>query len=132
MPGAKQSRRQRSAAEADAFQRAVSDARDRHNLSDIVARHTALRKRGGRELVGLCPFHDERTPSFEVNDAKGTYYCHGCGAGGDAITLLMKKDGMPFADAVEWLLGDSLPVVPPEERTRRKEADARETAERIA
>lgn len=116
----------------EAAVRAASDARDRHYMSAVAERHTVLRKRGARELVGLCPFHDERSPSFEVNDAKGTYYCHGCGASGDAITYLMKKDRMPFADSVEWLLGDSLPVVSPEERTRRKEADARLTAERIA
>lgn len=131
MPGANQPRRQRSAAETDAFHRAVNDARDRHNLSDIVARHTALRKRGGRELVGLCPFHAEKSPSFEVNDAKGVYYCHGCGAHGDAFKFLMRKDGMTFRQAFEALTGDAFPVVSEEERTRRKEADARLTAERI-
>lgn len=116
----------------EAAVRAAQEARDRHYMSAVAERHTAFRKRGPRELVGLCPFHEERTPSFEVNDAKGTYYCHGCGASGDAITYLMKKEGMPFADAVEWLLGASLPVVSPEERARRKEADASLTAARIA
>lgn len=132
MPGARQPRRQRSAAETDAFQRAVRDARDRHNLSDVVARHTALRKRGGREMVGLCPFHAEKSPSFEVNDAKGVYHCHGCGVSGDAFKFLMEKDGITFRQAFEALTGDAFPVVSEEERTRRKEADARETAERIA
>lgn len=67
--------RQRTADEAATFQRLVDEARQRHNLSDVIGRHTVLKKRGAREVVGLCPFHSERTPSFEVNDAKGTYHC---------------------------------------------------------
>lgn len=132
MSGARSPRRQRSAADTEAFQRSVSDARDRRNLSDVVRRYTTLRKRGARELVGLCPFHSEKSPSFEVNDAKGQYYCHGCGVSGDAFKFLMEKDGMTFRQAFEALTGDAFPVVSDEERTRRKEADARETAERIA
>lgn len=132
MTGAGQYRRPRSAADAEAFQRTVNEARDRHNLSDVIGRHTTLKKRGARELVGLCPFHNERTPSFEVNNAKGTYHCHGCGASGDAFTFLRDKEGMTFRQAFEVLTGDSFPTVPPDERARRKEADAQETASRIA
>lgn len=132
MTGDRQPRRAPSAAEADAFRRAVDEARDRHNLSDVAGRYTALKKRGARELVGLCPFHQERTPSFEVNDAKGQYYCHGCGCSGDAFRFLMHKDGLTFRQAFEALTGDAFPIVSEEERTRRKEADARLTAERIA
>ncbi|MGE4324450.1 MAG: CHC2 zinc finger domain-containing protein [Sphingobium sp.] len=123
--------RRRTPEEATAFQRLVDEARLRHNLSDIAGRHTVLRKRGPREMVGLCPFHSERTPSFEVNDAKGTYHCHGCGAGGDAIRFLMDKEGMRFTEAVEWLLGDSLPVISDEERTRRREQSAADLAARV-
>ena len=114
------------------FQRLVSEARERHNLSDIIGRHTNLKRRGATELVGLCCFHSERTPSLEVNDAKGTYHCHGCGAGGDAIRFLTTLEGMAFRDALEWLLGDTLPVISEEERVRRKQADQRVLAERIA
>lgn len=124
-------RRQRSAADEALFQRAVEEARGRHNMSDVAGRHTNLKKHG-RELVGLCPFHSERSPSFQVNDAKGTYHCFGCGRSGDAITFLIEKEGMRFTEATEYLLGDSLPVISDEERVRRKEADAREAAERIA
>ena len=113
------------------FQRLVYEAKHRHSLSDIVSRHTALRRRGARELVGLCPFHQERTPSFEVNDNKGAYHCHGCGAAGDAFSFLMQKDRLSFREAFEILTGDTFPIVSDEERTRRKKADARETAERI-
>lgn len=114
------------------FRAIVDAARDRHNLSDIIGRHTDLKKRGARELVGLCPFHSEKTPSFEVNDAKGTYHCHGCGAGGDAISFLMNKEGMHFRLAVETLSGDEFPTVSEEERIQRKLDDERLTAERIA
>jgi DNA primase len=114
------------------FARVVQDARQRHNLSDIVGRHTTLKKRGARELVGLCCFHSERTPSLEINDAKGTYHCHGCGAGGDAITFLIKREGMSFRAAIETLSGNTFPTVSEEERARRKTEDERQTAERVA
>lgn len=112
------------------FQRLVAEAKDRHNLSDLVRRHTSLTKRG-KEMAGLCPFHSERSPSFEVNDTKGTYYCHGCGVGGDAITLLMALEGMSFRDALESLMGGDFPIIPDEERARRKAADAAALKERI-
>ena len=83
------------------FERFVRDARDRHNLSDIIGRHTDLKKRGPNEMVGLCCFHSERTPSLEVNDSKGTYHCHGCGAGGDAITFLTAKEGLSFMEKLK-------------------------------
>ncbi|MBB4857177.1 DNA primase [Novosphingobium chloroacetimidivorans] len=105
------------------FRDFVERARDRHLLSHIVGRHTELKKRGARELVGLCPFHSERTPSFEVNDGKGTYHCHGCGKGGDAITFLVEQEGMRFREAVEVLLGEEFPVISEEERAQRKAED---------
>lgn len=125
-------RQQRSAAEAAAFQRLVEDAKARHNLSDIIGRHTNLKKRGARELVGLCPFHSEKSPSFEVNDAKGTYHCWGCGAAGDAIRFLTDKEGMTFREAVECLSGETFPVISEAERAKRKAEDERDMAERIA
>lgn len=114
------------------FRDLVDKARERHSISDIVGRHTALKKRGARELVGLCPFHSERSPSFEVNDVKGTYHCWGCGKSGDAITFLMDCEGMTFRAAVETLSGDTFPVISEEERARRKAEDQRAAAERIA
>lgn len=114
------------------FARLVQEARDRHSLSDIVARHTTLGRRGKKEQVGLCPFHSERSPSFEVNDLKGTYHCWGCGVGGDAITFLTKLEGMTFRQAVETLSGDAFPVVSEEDRAKRKAEDARALAERLA
>lgn len=82
-------------------------------LSTVIGRKVKLR-RAGTELVGLCPFHDENTPSFRVNDDKGLFHCFGCGAGGDVIKFHMLAEGMTFPDAVRSLLSDSdLPVTPP-------------------
>ncbi|HEX7822736.1 MAG TPA: CHC2 zinc finger domain-containing protein [Sphingobium sp.] len=111
------------------FRRQCDEAKAHHNLSDILVRHTALKKRGARELKGLCPFHDERSPSFEVNDAKGTFYCHGCGAAGDHFTALTKLDGMTFRQAFEALTDDRFPTVDPADRARRAEEDE---AQRLA
>lgn len=113
------------------FRRAIDDAKDRHRLSDIIGRRTKLKRRGVREMVGLCPFHKERTPSFEVNDDKGTYYCHACGAGGDHMTFLTKADGMTFGQAFEALTGNVFPVVSDEERAQRRQQAAEATERRI-
>lgn len=110
---------------------AIRKARERHLLSDIIGRHTELKKRGTREMVGICCFHNERSPSLEVNDDKGTYHCHGCGAGGDAITFLVKKEGMTFLQAVETLSGEEFPVISEEERARRAAENEAKQAERL-
>ena len=109
---------------------ALRDAKARHNISDLIARHVKLRKRGA-QMVGLCPFHADRTPSFEVSDTKGVYHCFGCGAAGDHVSFLMEKEGMTFRQAYEALTGDNFPEVPPEEQVRRREADAADVARRV-
>jgi DNA primase len=68
----------------------------------VVEERTALRKVGGR-LVGRCPFHEERTPSFSVNPVDKLYYCFGCGKGGDMIGFVRETQGLDFVEAVEWL-----------------------------
>src|SRR5947209_16583680 len=69
-------------------------------VEDVVR----LRKAGGT-YKGLCPFHQERTPSFTVSPARGTFKCFGCGEGGDAITFVMKRDNIDFVEAIELLAG---------------------------
>ena len=73
--------------------------------ADIVAlveARTRLRKVGGR-YTGLCPFHQEKTPSFSVSPDRGTYHCFGCGAGGDAISFVRETESLDFVGAIEWL-----------------------------
>ena len=78
--------------------------------SQVVARKVKL-KAHGKEFHGLCPFHNEKTPSFTVNDQKGFYHCFGCGAHGDIITFLMKNEGLEFKESVFRLADDfSIPV----------------------
>jgi DNA primase len=75
------------------------------NAADIVAlveARTRLRKVGGR-YTGLCPFHQEKTPSFSVSPDRGTYHCFGCGVGGDAITFVQESESLDFVGAIEWL-----------------------------
>lgn len=127
----RQHRPRRSYNGAD-FRQQVDGAKAQHNLSDILGRHTDLKRRNPREMVGLCPFHNEKSPSFEVNDIKGTFYCHGCGIGGDHMTALTKLDGLTFYEALAMLSGDQFPVVSEADRAKRKAADASAVAERVA
>lgn len=76
-------------------------------ISIVASRYTKLRQRG-KEMIGRCPFHEERTPSFHVNDSKGLYNCFGCGAHGDVIRLVGELEGLPFLDAVNVLGADML------------------------
>lgn len=72
------------------------------NIVDIVSGYTSLRKRGTTYL-GLCPFHQEKTPSFTVSAEKGLYYCFGCGEGGDTVRFLERTENLSFGEAVEQL-----------------------------
>lgn len=81
----------------------IASVRERAPIEAIVGEHVALKPAGMGSLKGLCPFHDERSPSFHVRPSVGRYHCFGCGEGGDVITFVMKLDGMAFAEAVEYL-----------------------------
>ncbi len=72
------------------------------NIVDLVEARTRLRKVGAR-YTGLCPFHQEKTPSFSVSPDRGTYYCFGCQAGGDAISFVRETESLDFVGAIEWL-----------------------------
>jgi len=80
----------------------IADVRSRISLSSIIGKRVKLIKKG-RRYSGLCPFHNEKTPSFSVNDEEGYYHCFGCGAGGDAITYLRETEGLDFTEAVKRL-----------------------------
>jgi DNA primase len=75
----------------------------RVNLADVVSRVVSLRKAGGSRLKGLCPFHNEKTPSFNVDSDKGFFKCFGCGKSGDAITFVKDTEQLSFTEAVEAL-----------------------------
>src|SRR3546814_2346776 len=80
----------------------LDELRARTLLSALVAKSVKLQK-AGREFKGCCPFHNEKTPSFYINDDKAFYHCFGCGAHGDAIRWMTDQRGLPFIDAVKEL-----------------------------
>ncbi|MET0417839.1 MAG: DNA primase [Actinoplanes sp.] len=81
----------------------IALVRDRTSIADIINESVTLRPAGGGNLKGLCPFHDEKTPSFTVAPARNVYYCHGCGQGGDAIKFLMDAEHLSFVESLERL-----------------------------
>ncbi|MFZ5779558.1 MAG: DNA primase [Pseudomonadota bacterium] len=104
----------------------LDELRARLSLSDVVGRKVTLKRRSGSEYAGLCPFHNEKTPSFTVNDKKGFFHCFGCGEHGDAVGFVMKTEGLTFPEAVEKLAREvNLPVP-------RATPAERERAERVA
>jgi DNA primase len=81
----------------------IAEVRDRARIDDVIAAYVSLKPAGGGSLKGLCPFHDEKTPSFQVTPSRGFYYCFGCGESGDVITFVRKVNNLSFAEAVEHL-----------------------------
>ncbi|HST84130.1 MAG TPA: DNA primase [Kineosporiaceae bacterium] len=81
----------------------VETVRDESKIEDVVGEQVALRPAGVGSLKGLCPFHDEKSPSFHVRPTVGLYHCFGCGEGGDVISFVQKVDHLAFAEAVERL-----------------------------
>lgn len=80
----------------------VETIRQSARIADIASQYTQLQRRGNR-LVGLCPFHTEKTPSFSIDEDRQLYHCFGCGAGGDIFTLVMEKENLSFPEAVRYL-----------------------------
>jgi DNA primase len=81
----------------------IDRLRDSADIVEIVSGYTQLKKSGGHRYVGLCPFHSEKTPSFQVDAAKGLTHCFGCGEGGNIYQFIQKVENLPFPEAVEWL-----------------------------
>ncbi|PLC54868.1 DNA primase [Pollutimonas nitritireducens] len=99
----------------------VQDLLARVDVVDVVGRYVQLRK-GGANLLGLCPFHNEKSPSFTVSPTKQFYHCFGCGAHGSAITFLIEHTGASFPEAVRSLAGSAGMTVPEEPRSPRQRA----------
>ena len=91
----------------------LDEIRARVPLSDVIRRRIRL-VRKGREHLGLCPFHNEKTASFTVSDDKGFFHCFGCGAHGDVIGFIMRDEGQSFPEAVEKLAAEAGLEVPKE------------------
>ena len=107
-------------------QQFLDELRARVTLSGVIGRTTRLQK-AGREFKACCPFHNEKTPSFTVNDEKGFYHCFGCGAHGDAIRWLTDQQGLPFMDAVKELAveaGMEVPAPDPRAAERKEQRDS--------
>lgn len=83
----------------------IALVRERSPIADIVGEHIQLRNAGGGNLKGLCPFHEEKSPSFNVTPTRGYWYCFGCAEGGDVITFVRRLDHLSFGEAVEHLAG---------------------------
>ena len=101
----------------------VEEVRSRNDIVDIISGYVKLQKKGSN-YFGLCPFHNEKSPSFSVSPGKQMYYCFGCGAGGNVITFLMEYENYTFAEALK-VLADRAGVPLPQEDNSR-EAKARE------
>ena len=98
----------------------IAEVREKVRIEEIIGDYVTLRNAGGGSQKGLCPFHDEKSPSFNVNPARGFVHCFGCGEGGDVIAFVMKIDGLGFTEAVERL-ADKYGVT-----LRREDGDVRE------
>ncbi|MFD7472354.1 DNA primase [Streptomyces sp. NPDC059837] len=85
----------------------VKAVRDAVPIDAVVSEYLQLRNAGGGNLKGLCPFHDEKSPSFQVSPSKGLFHCFGCQEGGDTITFVMKVDHLTFSESVERLAGQA-------------------------
>ncbi|MFA5704471.1 MAG: DNA primase [Advenella sp.] len=103
----------------------IQDLLARVDIVDVVGKYVQLRK-GGANLLGLCPFHNEKSPSFTVSPTKQFYHCFGCGAHGTAISFLIEHTGASFPEAVRSLAGSVGLVVPEEQRTAFQQKQVRQ------
>ncbi len=92
-------------------QEKIDEIRDRIDIVHLISEYVALKK-AGRNFIGLCPFHKEKTPSFSVRPDKQIFYCFGCGVGGNIFSFLMNINGMTFPEAVRYLAGKTGIVLP--------------------
>ena len=93
-------------------QSVIEDIRARCDIVDVVGSFVQLKRSGSTSFKGLCPFHNEKTPSFHVDSARQSYHCFGCGKGGDVFRFLMEKEGMTFYDAVHSLASRAGVIIP--------------------
>ncbi len=100
----------------------LSELRARTDIEELIGKYTEIRHRGSRTPVALCPFHTEKTPSFVIYRDTMSYYCFGCGAGGDAITFIKNIERLDYTDAVRYLCeraGMNMPLDPVDDEANR-------------
>ena len=90
----------------------IEEVRERNDVVDVIGSYVQLKKKGS-SYFGLCPFHNEKSPSFSVSPGKQMYYCFGCGKGGNVISFIMEYENFGFVDALK-LLADRAGVTLPE------------------
>ena len=95
--------------------RYIDDIMERVDLAEVASGYGISLKATGHHLFGLCPFHQERTPSFSINTGKNLWYCHGCGKGGNVITFVMEMENISFPQAVRKLMREKLGQTLPDE-----------------
>src|SRR5689334_17084521 len=108
----------------------VARVREAADMTEVVGAYTDLKRAGG-QMMGLCPFHDERSPSFSVNPQEKVYNCFGCGVGGDIFKFVMEKEGLGFVEAVETL-ADRYGVELEREQEDPRAQERRARAQRLA
>ncbi len=102
----------------------IEEVRTKNDIVDVISGYVRIQKKGGN-YFGLCPFHNEKSPSFSVSQSKQIFYCFGCGAGGNVITFLMEYENATFQEAVKILAdraGINLPEMEYNEEARQKES----------
>jgi DNA primase len=104
----------------------LDELRSRIALSGVIGRSVRVQK-AGREFKACCPFHNEKTPSFTINDEKGFYHCFGCGAHGDVIRWMTDHQGLPFIEAVKELAAEAGMEMPALDRQAAKRAEAQKS-----
>ncbi len=109
----------------------IREIRDRTDIVAFVSSYLPLRRAGGANHAGLCPFHAEKSPSFNVNAARQIFHCFGCGAGGDVLSFLMRMEGLSFPEAAKRL-GERVGIEIEEEIVSPAEIKEREEKEQLA
>ena len=104
----------------------IEEVRSRNDVVDVISGYVRLQKRGST-YFGLCPFHNEKTPSFSVSPGKQMYYCFGCGAGGNVFTFMMQYENFTFQEAMQSLADRAGIELPKQEMSaaQREAADRR-------
>ncbi|MBQ8254824.1 MAG: DNA primase [Clostridia bacterium] len=96
----------------------IEEIKYRNDIEEVISQHVSL-KRAGNNLIGLCPFHSEKTPSFTVFTGTKSFYCFGCGAGGDVISFVMRTENLTYVDALRALAKRSGIEIPEDEKDQR-------------